>query len=321
MAEPTPLWATPVLPVVLAALALGTAGFDAVLSASADQGRATSVREICLRAAGPLREAVRLTAQQRRRTSAADQLLTRAGVLLLPMAAVLACAVVPLGFNSVTDPDVGIVWFNAMEALAWAAVWLAGWGPNSALSLIGGYRFLAQGLAYELPHMFALTTAALGAESLRVGEVVEAQQGLWFAVWMPAAFGVYLLSAMAMAFWGPFDHPVGRDAAGGAVAELSGADRLVFLAGRWLLLVVSAAFSVPLFLGGGHGPLLPGWAWTVIKTAVVLAVLVVARRMVPTVRMDRYMGFAWMVLVPLTLLQALAVAVVVLNNRSAGMIP
>lgn len=309
------MWATLVLPVALAGVAVFTAGFDAVLSASAGRGRAASARGLLVRAADPLREGLRLLVQQPRRTNAADTLLGRIGVLLVPVAAVLAGVVLPLGFTSLSDLDVGIVWFNAMEAMAWAAVWLTGWGPNSALSLIGGYRFLAQGLAYELPHMFAITTAALGAESLRVGDVVDAQQGLWFAVWMPVAFLVYLLSAMAMSFWGPFDRrPAGRDVAGGAAAELSGVDRLVFLGGRWLLLVVTAAFSVPLFLGGGHGPLLPGWAWTLIKTAVVLSVLVVGRRLVPVLRMDRYMELAWMVLVPLVLLQALVVAVVVLNR-------
>lgn len=314
MAERTPLWAVFVLPALLVAVALVTAGVDAVLAAGARTGRPASLREVAVRAAGPGREVLRQLVQQPRRTRASDVPLARIGAALLPVAAVLAAVVLPLGFRSVSDLPDGIVWFNAMEALAWAAVWLAGWGPNSTLSLIGGYRFLAQGLAYELPHMLAITTAALGAESLRVGEVVDAQAGLWFAVWMPAAFGIYLLSAMAMAFWGPFDQPAGQDVAGGAAAELSGADRVLFLGGRWLLLVVAAAFSVPLFLGGGHGPLLPGWAWTVLKTAAVLAFLVWARRRIPTLRMERYLELAWVVLTPLAIAQALVVAVVMLNR-------
>lgn len=309
MAEAAPLWAAAVLPFALAVAAVAAAGFDAVLSAAA-RGRAGALRE----AVAPLREGLRLLALQPRRTTAADRWLGRAGAVLVPVAAVLAAAVLPLGHTAVVDPVVGIVWFNAMEALAWAAVWLAGWGPNSALSLVGGYRFLAQGLAYELPHMLALTTAALGAGSLRVGEVVRAQEGLWFAVWMPAAFAAYLLSVPAMSFWGPFGHPLGRDAAGGAVAEHGGADRLLLLGGRWLLLVATAGFSVPLFLGGGHGPLLPAWAWTLVKTAAVLGLLVAGRRLLPVLRMDRYTEFAWMALLPLTLLQALVVAVAVLGG-------
>ncbi|MFF4871427.1 NADH-quinone oxidoreductase subunit H [Streptomyces sp. NPDC000961] len=295
MVDSAPLWAVAVLPAALVLAAWATATVDA-------------------RSAEPGREVLRLLVQQRRITRAADVPLVRLGTTLLPIAAVLAAAVLPLGFRSVSDLPDGIVWFNAMEALAWAAVWLTGWGPNSTLSLIGGYRFLAQGLAYELPHMLAITTAALGAESLQVGAVVDAQSGLWFAVWMPVAFGIYLLSALAMAFWGPFDQPAGTDAAGGAAGELSGVDRLVFLGGRWLLLVVAAAFTVPLFLGGGHGPLLPGWAWTVLKTAAVLGFLLWARRRVPTVRMERYVELAWVVLTPLAVAQALVVAVVVLGR-------
>ncbi|WP_326799508.1 NADH-quinone oxidoreductase subunit H [Streptomyces sp. NBC_01808] len=310
MADTAPVWAVVLLPFALVAAAALVAGFDAVLAAAAEGGRQGRP----LRAApAPLRAGLRLLGQQPRRTTADDPWLGRIGIALVPVAAVLAGAVLPWGFRAVTDPVVGVVWFNAMEALAWAAVWLAGWGPNSALSLVGGYRFLAQGLAYELPHMFALTTAALGAESLRVGEVVAAQRGLWFAVWMPVAFAVFLLSALAMAFWGPFEHPLGRDAAGGAAAEYAGVDRLVLLGGRWLLLVVTAGFSVPLFLGGGHGPWLPAWAWTLLKTAAVLGLLVAGRRLLPTLRMERYLEFALMVLVPLTLLQALAVAIVVLG--------
>ncbi|MFF7442988.1 NADH-quinone oxidoreductase subunit H [Streptomyces sp. NPDC008122] len=295
MVEAAPLWAAVVLPVALVLVAWAAASVDA-------------------RSGGLGRAVPRLLVQQRRVTRAADVLLVRVGTTLLPVAAVLAAVVLPLGFRSVSDLPDGIVWFNAMEALAWAAVWLTGWGPNSALSLIGGYRFLAQGLAYELPHMLAVTTAALGAESLRVGAVVDAQAGLWFAVWMPVAFGVYLLSALAMAFWGPFDQPVGTDVAGGAASELAGVDRLLFLGGRWLLFVVAAAFSVPLFLGGGQGPFLPAWAWTVLKTAAVLGLLLWARRRVPTVRMERYVELAWVVLTPLAVAQALVVAVVVLGR-------
>jgi NADH-quinone oxidoreductase subunit H len=298
------------LPVVLLAVTYVVVAADAVAA-----GRAAG-RPVpwAVAVATPGREAVRLLIGQRRRGVAGDELLRGVGGAVLPIAALLAAAVLPLGSRPVADLSIGVVWFNAMEVLAWAAVWLVGWGANSTLSLIGGYRFVAQGLAYELPHMFALITAAVGAQSLRVVDVVDAQQGLWFVVIMPVAFAVYLVSAAAMAFWGPFDAPVGPDVAGGAAAELSGVDRLVFVGGRWLLLVVAAAMAVPLFLGGGAGPFLPAWAWVAVKTAAVLALLLWLRHRFPTVRMDRYVEFAWVVLIPLTIAQALAVALVVLGG-------
>lgn len=311
MADPLPLGWALLLPVLLGAAAWMAVAFDAALTARARGGSPALAAALAV----PARETARLLVGQRRRTVAADRVLGGAGAGLLPVAALLAAAVVPLGVRPVADLSVGVVWFNAMEVLAWAAVWTVGWGANSALSLIGGYRFIAQGLAYELPHMFAIITAALGAESLQITTIVEAQRGLWFVVLMPVAFGVYLLSAAAMAFWGPFDAPVGRNLAGGAAAELSGVNRLVFAGGRWLLLVAAAAMAVPLFLGGGAGPLLPAWAWVAVKTAGVLALLVWLRHRLPTVRMDRFVEFSWIVLIPLTIAQALVVALVVLQGR------
>lgn len=307
MIETAPAWSVILLPTLLVLFALAAAAFDAILETRASGGAG-----ITSAALGPLREVARLMVQQRRVTLAPDQLLTRLGVVTLPVAAILAGLVVPLGVFSAGDLGVGVVWFNAMEVLGWAGVWLAGWGSNAVFSLVGGYRGIIQGLTYELPLMFALTTAALGAGSLRVGTIVSAQATLWFAVWMPVAFVAYLISVLALAFWGPFDAPVGRDIAGGAAAEFAGVDRLLFLGGRWLLLVVAAAFAVPLFLGGGAGPVLPSWIWTLAKTAAVLAFLVWLRRRLPTLRMDRFVGFAWTVLIPVTIAQALAVALVVL---------
>jgi NADH-quinone oxidoreductase subunit H len=291
-------WGAFVLLGLLAAFAVGAAAFDAVLA-----GRP---------ATEPLRTVAGLLVQQRRRLLADDPLLWRAAGIALLVAAVLASLATPLGTWATADLPIGVVWFNAMEVVAWAAVWLAGWGPNSAFGLVGGYRFVAQGLAYELPHMFVLTTAALGAGSLRIGDIVAAQENLWFVVWMPVAFLVYLVSVSAMAFFRPFDHAVGTDLAGGAKAELSGVDRLVFTAGQWVLLVSGAAMAVPLFLGGGAGPVLPGWLWTIVKTAAVLALLVWAGRRLPTIRMERFTELSWMVLVPATLLQALFVSFVVI---------
>jgi NADH-quinone oxidoreductase subunit H len=233
---------------------------------------------------------------------------------------VLALAVVPLGDRAPVDLGVGVVWFNAMEVVAWFAVWVVGWGPNAATSLAGGYRVLPLGLAYELPHMLAIITPAIAAGSLSPGVIAAAQHDLWYAVWMPAAFLLYLLSVAAMAFWGPFAAPLGRDLAGGAAAEHAGLDRLLLLAGRWMLLTAAAAMAVPLFLGGGAPPPITGpdpfpglpVLWFAVKLVVVLGLLLALRRAVPMLRMARFATLAWTVLVPLAVAQALVVTVVVL---------
>jgi NADH-quinone oxidoreductase subunit H len=307
MITSAPLWSVMVVPVLLTAFTAVAVTADALLAARA-AGRRMSPTEL----AAPLAEVPRLLAAQRRTTLAPDPLLWRLGLATVPAAGVLAAVVIPFGQVTASRMSVGVVWFNAMEVLTWAGLWMAGWGPNSVLSLVGGYRFVAQGLAYELPLMFALISAAAGAQSLDVAGIASAQGRLWFVVWMPAAFAVYLAGVYAFSFLGPFGYAAGRDLAGGVLAELSGPDRLVLQAGRWLLLTAGAAMAVPLFLGGGAGPLLPAWAWSAVKTVAVRILLVWGRRRLPVIRADRYAELAWVVLIPLVIVQALAVALVVL---------
>lgn len=274
----------------------------AVLGGGADAGLA------------PLRESTRLLLEQRRTTLAPDPLLWRAGVTAIPVLALLSLAVVPIDGRTLWSTSADLVWFNAMEALLWAAAWLVGWGPNAVHALTGGYRFLAQGLAYELPLMFALITVGLAAGSLRTTDIVAAQDRLWFVVTMPVAFLVFVASAAAFAFWGPFAAPAGADAAGGLTSELSGVDRLLVQAGRAVFLGSTAALAAALFLGGAAGPLLPGPVWQLLKTVAVVAALVWVGRRLPIVRPDRTVEVGWMVLVPLALLQTLVVAVLVLTG-------
>ncbi|GAB3356394.1 NADH-quinone oxidoreductase subunit H [Modestobacter lapidis] len=262
----------------------------------------------------PLLAGARGLVEQRRTTLAPDRLLWRIGCAAVPTLALLSLAVVPVGGRTLWSTSADLVWFNAMEALLWAAVWLVGWGPNAVHALTGGYRFLAQGLAYELPLMFALITAGLAAGSLRTTDVVAAQEGLWFVVTMPVAFVVFVAGAAAFAFWGPFAAPAAADIAGGVTSELSGVDRLLVDLGRAVFLGAAAAMAVALFLGGDAGPWLPGPLWFLLKTLAVVTALVWAGRRVPVLRPDRTVEVGWMVLVPLTLLQALAVAVLVLNG-------
>ncbi len=258
----------------------------------------------------PLRETARLLRQRPRRTVSADRMLWRsASSAVLPLA-VLLVAFVPLGSHAIVDHSLGLVWVNALDVVAWAVMWLLGWGANSMRGLIGGYRFLALALAYELPLMFALTAPAIAAGSLDLAEIVAAQDGLWFVVWAPAAFAAYCWGVLGFSVRPPMDAGAGVDLGGGIVTELAGVDRLLVQGGRHALLVAGAAVAVPLFLGGGAGPVLPAWAWVLLKTLVVSAALVVVGRRLPTLRPDKLLEVGWVVVLPLVVLQALVVSVV-----------
>ena len=154
--------------------------------------------------------------------------------------------------------------------------------------------------------MFALTAPAVAAGSLRVADVAAAQQGLWFVVWMPVAFAVYCLGVVGFSVWGPFvgrgrRRPRRRRARPSRPASTG----CCVLAGRYALLAAGAAFAVPLFLGGGAGPLLPGWAVGAGQDAAAAGRRSSRlRRRLPALRPDRFVEVGWLVLLPAVLLQA-----------------
>ena len=302
MVEQAPAWAAVVLLAVLLALSLTGACADAVLALGRRQ------------LAAPFQEGARLLVQQRRATPGSDGLLSRVGGASLLVVASLMVAVVPWGGWTLLDSGVGVVWFNAMELVLWGGLWCAGWGANGAFALVGAHRWTAQVLSSQLPLMFSLICPALAAGSLRVADVEAAQDSLWFVAIMPAAFVVMLGGVLAFAVWGPLSGPVGGDLQGGVLSESSGVDRLLVAVGRYALLAAGAAVSVPLFLGGGSGPLLPPLVWSVLKTVVVLVALVATRRRFALLRPERFAELAFLVVIPLVLLQVLVVAVYVLGR-------
>lgn len=302
------IWSA-VLPAVVVVIALAAASANAVLVA---RDRGAPVRAAALE---PVLGIPRLLRQQRRVTLGADVLLWRVGSAGLIVAAFLAVSVVPVGGLTALDIPVGVVWFNAIDVSLWALWWLLGWGGNSVYPLIGGYRFLAQALAYEIPLMFALIAPAIGAGSLRLLDVVDAQQPLWFALTMPVAFLIYCASVAAFSAWGPFSLVAGTDIAGGVLGEVSGVDRLLVLAGRWCLLVAGAAFAVPMFLGGGAGPLLPPAIWVLVKTLALIVVFLLINRALPAIRPQRLAEMGWVIVMPLALIQLLVTSIVTVAGR------
>ncbi len=274
-----------------------------------------SGRPLALAATDPLLESLRLVRQRRRRTVEADLLLWRIGCWGLLPVAVLLVGLVPWGQDALLPSPLGVVWANTLDVVVWALVWLLGWGANSVVGLVGGYRFLALALGYELPLMFALVAPAVAAESLDLSVVGQAQSGLWYAVWMPVAFLAYLVGVVGFSLHGPLAAPVGQEASGGVLAELSGPDLLLARLGRHALLAAGCAVAVPLFLGGGHGPWLPDPVWVALKTvALTAAVAWVAGRW-PVLRVHRLLEPLWVLLLPLVVLQDLAVAIVAQVGR------
>jgi NADH-quinone oxidoreductase subunit H len=68
-------------------------------------------------------------------------------------------------------------------------------------------------------------------------------------------------------------------------------------------IVVLSALTAVLFLGGWHGPFLPGPVWMLIKVALLAFVVIWLRVSYPRLREDQLQRLAWIGLVPLALVQ------------------
>jgi NADH-quinone oxidoreductase subunit H len=249
-----------------------------------------------------------------RPTERPDRPLWLAGPLLLLTLSLAAMTVLPLSPELVgADLSVGVVFLTAMFALTLAAAFWTGWGPNSKYPLISSYRFVGLMLAYEMPLAITIIAVALPAESLSVSTIVATQQqGLWNVVLQPLGLLIYLICALAVPFWGPFNLVNAPELAGGARAELAGAPLLVWRFGQYALLLALAAFAVPLFFAGGAGPWLPAWAWSVLKILLMGALLVWLGWRLPRVRLEWFMDRAWVVLIPLSLANLFLVGLLIL---------
>lgn len=249
----------------------------------------------------PLRRVALFLRQSPSRTERPDRLLWVLAPAAYAGLAVLSMSVIPLaqGF-AVADVRTGIVVFGAAEALTFVVVYLHGWAANSALPLVGAYRYVAAGFSFMLVSMFVLIASALPAESLSVGQIVESQRGLWNIIRQPLGLPLFLVVGLGAAFWGPLNVPDGRDLAGGTVAETSGPMRLAWAFARRCMLVTYAVMSASVFLGGYLGPVLPGPVWLGLKSLAVLVVYVAMGHLVGRFRTDRFMTQAWVVLLPLS---------------------
>ena len=254
----------------------------------------------------PIREGSLLLTQRLSCTERPDLLLW--ALAPATYAAVAACAltVVPLADSTaIADVRTGIVLFGAAEALAIVALFMHGWAPNSHLALIGGYRFVALGLSYELLSMFVLIAAALPAESLQISKIVVSQEGLWNVVRQPLSLPLWIVVSLGVTFTGPLNLADGTDLASGTSLEISGRHLLLWKIGRGGMLTVFSAMGASVLLGGWIGPLLPGWVWILIKTLALMLIFTWVGRNVPRIPAERAVLYLWTIGLPLSFLHLL----------------
>lgn len=229
----------------------------------------------------------------------------------------LAFAVVPFTPSiTVSHANVGLLFFLGMTSLGIYSTVLAGWSSDSKYSLVGGMRATAQIISYEIPMAISLVGVVLMAGSLRLGDIVNAQSGLWFCVTQPVGFVVFVIAGVAEARRIPFDLPEAEsELVAGYHTEYSSMKFALFFMGEYLDVILISCLATTLFLGGWHGPYLPPIVWFAGKTAAMIFLFIWLRAVLPRFRFDRLMDFGWKLLLPLSLVNIIATGAIALALR------
>jgi NADH-quinone oxidoreductase subunit H len=208
--------------------------------------------------------------------------------------------------------DVGIFFVMAMSSVSVIGVLMAGWSSANKFSLIGALRAAAQLIAYELPLVLSAAGAVMLAGATSMVGIVEAQESLWFAVPLFPLFLIFMISSLAELSRTPFDMPVAdSEIIFGAYTEYGGLKFAFFLLAEYGGIVALSGIASVLFLGGYQGlpgiPL-PDPIWMAAKIGVLSFLTIWLRATFPRLREDQLQRFAWLTLIPISLVWILGAA-------------
>jgi NADH-quinone oxidoreductase subunit H len=217
----------------------------------------------------------------------------------------------------VADLNIGILFFLAMSSMGAYSIILGGWASNNKYSLLGAMRGAAQMISYEVFMGLALMGTVLLADSFSLVDIVEAQRGMWFVVPQFVGFIIFFIAGIAETHRLPFDIPEAEsELVAGFHSEYSGMKFGMFFVGEYLGITLISSLTVCLFFGGWLGPdFLPPLVWFVLKTFVFIAVFILLRASLPRPRYDQLMEFGWKILLPLTLINLMITAGIVLGLK------
>lgn len=270
---------------------------------------------------------IKLLAKEDITPAAADRLLYNAAPIVSFMSVVLIWAVIPFTpVNYGVDLDTGVLYFVAVASLGTLAIMTAGWASNNKYALLGAFRVVALLVSYEIPMVFALVIPVMLAGSMSLVSIVEAQSHMWFIFMAPVAAVMLFISSQAETGRAPFDLiEAESELVAGFNIEYSGMKFGMFFAGEFMHVFTNGIIIALLFFGGWYGlgfqfaPL--AFAWLGLKGFLIYLVFLWLRNTVPRMRIDQVMAFNWFFLVPVSIVNVLATALVVKVMQVAGIAP
>ncbi len=213
--------------------------------------------------------------------------------------------------------DAGVFMIFAIAAVFPASMLFAGWASYNKYSLIGGFRAAAQQISYEVPMILAAMGVVMLAGSMRLTDIVAAQQGLYNVVLQPFAALIFFIAMLAEINRTPFDMPESEsELVGGINTEYSSMRFALFFVAEYMNIFTWSLICVLLFGGGWNGPVLPDIFWLLAKTYLVIFLVIWVRATLPRVRVDQLMGLGWRLLLPASLINVLITSIGVTTHAA-----
>jgi NADH-quinone oxidoreductase subunit H len=273
----------------------------------------------------PIADAVKLMLKEDIVPAAADRRVYTLAPIVFLVPAFLMYAAMPFAPRlALADLEIGILFVLAVSSLEVVGLFMCGWGSNNKYALLSAMRAVNQIIAYEVPFILVALVPVVLAGSLRLGDIVDAQAGLWFVAWPglgQLAFLAFVVVALASENRIPFDIVEAEsELVAGFRVEYSGMRFALIQLAEFTHLFGVACLGVLLFLGGwrGPGPEALGPLWFLAKAVVLFVGIVWIRWSFIRIRVDQILALSWKVALPASLGLLLLAAAVAIVRGGAG---
>ncbi|MBD3880518.1 NADH-quinone oxidoreductase subunit NuoH [Phormidium tenue FACHB-886] len=285
----------------------------------------------------PAADVIKLLFKENMSPAKTDPWLFSIAPLLVFIPVFLSYLIVPFGQNMViTDLNVGVFLWISLSSIAPVGLLMAGYASNNKYSLLGGLRAAAQSISYEIPLALSVLAIVMMSNSLSTIDIVNQQSGYGILSWnvwrQPIGFIIFWIAALAECERMPFDLPEAEEElVAGYQTEYSAVKFMLFYAGSYANLVLSALLVAVIYLGGWESPVSISWLanlfnvsestpWlqvitgtlgilmTLFKAYLMIFLAILLRWTVPRVRIDQLLDLGWKFLLPVSLVNLLLTA-------------
>lgn len=258
------------------------------------------------------------------------------GPALFMVIACMTSAVIPWGGTlhiagrdvvlQVADVNIGILYVFGVLSIGVYGIMIGGWASNNKYSLLGTIRAASQIISYELAMGLSLIALLMITGTLSLREIVAQQHaGVWYILYQPIGFLIFLVCAFAECNRTPFDlAECDSELVMGFHTEYSSMKLGFYLFAEYINMFISSAVMVTLYFGGYNFPgmdrlgvspnvlTILGVIAFFIKIFLFLFFFIWVRWTVPRFRYDQLMKLGWKMLIPLAIVNLVATGACIL---------